>query len=198
MALLPTGSNKVLEINTTEVNIVIKSKKVQTGTTLDQSSSVAVDGHHIKRINIETADICEEYEEIIAVSTHNISVPPIFFEQTDYEIIIKSVAGQTVDCWNENYAVREKIGTVIDEDNTLISGVINFDNMVGYSDFVISLDGKHHITVRIEVFPTKISYKEDYQNMIADISEMACAALIDFMQKTYQMFSVGEITNSVL
>jgi len=198
MALLPTGSNKILEINTTEVNIVIKSKKIQAGTTLDQSSSVVVDGHHIKRINVETADICEEYEEIMAISTHNISVPPIFFEQMDYELIIKSVGGQTVDCWNENYAIREKIGPVIDEDNTLISGVINFDNMVGYSDFVISLDGKHHITVRIEVFPTKISYKEDYQNMIADISEMVCAAAIDFMQKTYQMFSIGETTNSVL
>lgn len=198
MALLPTGSNKILEINTTEVNIVIKSKKIQAGMTLDQSSSVAIDGHHIKRINVEAADICEEYEEVMTVSSHAVAVPPIFFEQTDYEIIIKSVGGQSVECWNENYAIREKIGPVIDGDNSLISGVINFDNMVGYSDFLVSVDGKQHLTIKIEVFPTKISYKEDYQNMIADISEMVCAAAIDFMQKTYQMFSIGETTNSVL
>lgn len=198
MALLPTGSNKILELNTSEVNIVIKSKKSQTGLIIDQSSSVVIEGHRIKRINIEAAGICEEYEEISEVSSHIIAIPPIFFEQTDYEIIVKSTDGQKVDFWNENYAIREKIGPVIDGDNSLISGVINFDNMVGYSDLVIDIENKHYITIRIEVFPTKISYKEDYQNMIADISEMVCAAAIDFMQKTYQMFSVGETTNSVL
>ena len=31
MALLPTGSDKILEINTAEVNIVIKSKKELVG-----------------------------------------------------------------------------------------------------------------------------------------------------------------------
>lgn len=31
MALLPTGSDKILEINTAEVNIVIKSKKNWSG-----------------------------------------------------------------------------------------------------------------------------------------------------------------------
>lgn len=198
MALLPTGSNKILEINTSEVNIVIKSKRSQTGITFDQSSSVVIEGHQIKRINIEAAGIREEYDEISAVSSHIIAMPPVFFEQTDYEIIIKSTGGQSVNFWNENYAIREKIGPVIDGDNSLISGVINFDNMVGYSDFVIRIEDDHFVTVRIEVFPTKISYKEDYQNMIADISEMVCAAAIDFMQKTYQMFSMGETTNSVL
>ena len=39
MALLPTGSDKILEINTAEVNIVIKSKKNWSGKMLDQSSS---------------------------------------------------------------------------------------------------------------------------------------------------------------
>lgn len=38
MALLPTGSDKILEINTAEVNIVIKSKKNWSGKMLDQSS----------------------------------------------------------------------------------------------------------------------------------------------------------------
>lgn len=198
MALLPTGSNRILEINTSEVNIVIKSKKAQTRIPVDHTSSVVIEGYHIKRVNVEAAGICEEYDAMSAVSSHLIAIPPVFFEQTDYEIIIKSVGGQSVDFWNENYAIREKIGQVIDGDNSLISGVINFDNMVGYSDLIIRVGDIQHITIRIEVFPTKISFKEDYQNMIADIAEMVCAAAIDFMQKTYQIFSVGETNNSVL
>ena len=70
--------------------------------------------------------------------------------------------------------------------------------MVGYSDLEIYLNDKKYLIIRIEVFPTKISYKEDYQLMIDDISEMVCEAAIDFMQKTYQMFSLGEKHNTVL
>ncbi len=197
MALLHTGSNKILEINTSEVNIVIKSKKNWEGVTLDQLSSVVINGSHIKKINIEAANVKYDYEEENA-ALYNISVPPIFFEQTDYEIVVNSINKKVVSVWTENYNIREKIGPVIEGNDALVSGVINFDNMVGYSDLEISVDGIKHLMIRIEVFPTKISYKEDYQQMIADISEMVCAAAIDFMQKTYQMFSLGDDHNSVL
>lgn len=239
MALLPTGSDKVLEIHTSEVNIVIKAKKARSGVHLDQSSSLAVAGFHVKRIYIPAVEAYGEYPESESagadkdgtesaqasgnaeaeiVQTGNnveaksaiadfngaeyaqyeITVPPLFFEQTDYEIILKSVNGGKVSFWNENYQIREKMGPVIDGDDTLLSGVINFENMVGYSDFEIYLEGRRHVTIRIEVFPAKISYKEDYRMMMDDISEMACEAVIDFMQKTYQMFSFGEKHNTVL
>ena len=198
MALLPTGSNKLLEINTSEVNIVIKSKKNWTGITLDRSSSIVVEGRHIKRIRIDAAEVNEEYEEISDAATYSIMIPPIFFEQTDYEIVVNSINGEKVSIWNENYSIREKIGPVVENNESLVSGVINFENMVGYSDLEVLLSGKHYLTVRIEVFPTKITYKQDYQQMVEDISEMVCAAAIDFMQKTYQMFSLGEKHNTVL
>ena len=110
------------------------------------------------------------------------NIAPVFLEQTDYEIIIRSVSGQKVSFWNDNYAIREKIGPIFEGDNTRLSGVINFDNMVGYSDFEILIDNEKYLMMRIEVFPTKISYKEDYRQMINDISEMVCEAAIDFIQ----------------
>ena len=197
MALLPTGSNRILEINTSEVNIVIKAKKNGFRDGLERSSSVVVTGHHIKKINVEVVGEVNEYDGT-DFDSYDIVIPPIFFEQTDYEIIVKSNDGSEVSFWNENYNIREKIGAVIEDDRTLISGVINFDNMVGYSDLEIYLKDKKYLTVRIEVFPTKITYKEDYQLMIDDISEIVCEAAIDFMQKTYQMFSLGEKQNTVL
>ena len=53
------------------------------------------------------------------------------------------------------------------------------------------------MVLRIEVYPSKYTYKEDYQRMIADVSEMVYAAAIDFMQKTYQEFSIGDKQNNV-
>ncbi|WP_276950151.1 restriction endonuclease-like protein [Acetatifactor muris] len=207
MDLLPTGSDKVLEIHTSEVNIVIKAKKVWSGAYLEQSSSLVVAGFHLKKIHIPAVEAHGEYLESESAgddkdgaeyAQYEITVSPLFFEQTDYEIIIKSVSGGRVSFWNENYRIREKVGPVIDGDESLLSGVINFGNMVGYSDFEIYLEDRKHVTIRVEVFPTKISYKEDYQMMTDDISEMACEVLIDFMQKTYQMFSQGEKQTTVL
>ena len=83
MALLPTGSDKILEINTAEVNIVIKSKKNWSGKMLDQSSSIVIDGHDIKRINIEAAGVCEEFDDCAYSAVYNLNIAPVFFEQTD-------------------------------------------------------------------------------------------------------------------
>ena len=102
MDLLPTGSDKVLEIHTSEVNIVIKAKKVWSGTYLEQSSSIAVAGVHLKKIHIPAVEVHGEYLESESAgddkdgaeyAQYEITVSPLFFEQTDYEIIIKSVSG---------------------------------------------------------------------------------------------------------
>lgn len=199
MALLPIGSDKLLEIRTDKVNVVIKSKKKITVLPSNEarSSSLAINGYNIERVKIENQGIEELYQDTKGYSVQQLSVSPLFFEQTDYELIIKSRNNETVSFWNENYLLREKVGPVTDDDNSLISGIINFGNEVGYSDFEINVDGRKHLVIRIEVYPTKISYKEDYQMMMADVSEMCYACAIDFMQKTYQEFQISDKQNTV-
>lgn len=199
MALLPTGSDKLLEIRTNKVNVVIKSKKKITVFPLNEvrSSSLAINGYNLERVKIENQGIEELYQDTKGYSVQQLSVSPLFFEQTDYELIIKSRNNECVSFWNENYLLREKVGPVTDDDSSLISGIINFENEVGYSEFEINVDGRKHLVIRIEVYPTKISYKEDYQMMMADISEMCYACAIDFMQKTYQEFQISDKQNTV-
>ena len=48
MALLHTGSDKLLEINTEEVNIVVKSKKPWVNNNYPVSSSVVVEGRRLE------------------------------------------------------------------------------------------------------------------------------------------------------
>ena len=199
MALLPTGSDKLLEIRTDKVNVVIKSKKKITAfpTSEEQPSSLAINGYNIERVKVASQRIDELYQESKGYTSQNLTIYPLFFEQTDYELIIKSRNNESVSFWNENYLLREKVGPVTDDDSSLISGIINFGNEVGYSDFEINVDGRKHLVIRIEVYPTKVSYKEDYQMMMADVSEMCYACAIDFMQKTYQEFQVSDKQNTV-
>lgn len=199
MALLPTGSDKLLEIRTDKVNVVIKSKKKITAlpASEEQSSSLVINGYNIERVKVDSQGIDELYPETKGYTSQSLTIYPLFFEQTDYELIIKSRNNESVSFWNENYLLREKVGPVTDDDSSLISGIINFGNEVGYSDFEINVDGRKHLVIRIEVYPTKVSYKEDYQMMMADVSEMCYACAIDFMQKTYQEFQISDKQNTV-
>ena len=52
-------------------------------------------------------------------------------------------------------------------------------------------------TIRLEVFPSKISHKEDYQDMLQDLSNEIAGAVLDFMRNTYQEFSIGSTQSSV-
>ncbi len=197
MALLPTGSDKLIEITTEKLNVVIKSRKNWQGDISNRSSSLVLDGRRIKEVNLWALEDSIECEDL-NYAHYDFEIPPIFFEQTDYEIIIKSNDGSELSFWNENYSIRDKIGTAYEGDNTLLTGIINFENTAGYSDLEISVDGIRYLTIRIEVFPSKITYKEDYQKMIDDISEMVSEVAIDFMQKTYQTFSMGNTQSTVL
>ncbi len=200
MASLPIGSNKILEVHTKNVNLVIKSKKVQDfideSSVMSQPSSVMITTAQLERVKIDRYDIDNEYSES-AASCVTITVPPIFFEQTDYEIVVQSKDGKSVALWHENQKIREKIDRVTDENPGLISGIVNFGNSVGNSDFEILHDGNTHLIVNVEVFPSKISYKEDYRLMLEDISEEIYSAVMDFLQKTYEWVRVGNSKESV-
>lgn len=200
MDSLPTGSNKLLEIQSGNIYVVIKSKNPHPNLTnkgiLQQPSELRVTGVDVNSVKIFGEEKITAGNGAIGVSFYTIRTSPLFFEQTDYEIIIKSTDGKSVSLWHENYSVRDKISPVTDSDD-LISGIVNFGNSAGFSDFEISYDGKKSLVIRIEVFPSKISYKEDYQDMLQDISNEISGAVLDFMRSTYQEFSIGSTQNTV-
>lgn len=200
MDSLPTGSDKLLEIQSGNIYVVIKSKNPHPNLTnksiLQQPSELRVTGVNVNSVKIFGEEKIAAGNGSIGASFYNIHTSPLFFEQTDYEVIVRSIDGKSVSLWHENYSVRDKISTVTDSDD-LISGIVNFGNSAGFSDFEITYDGKKSLVIRIEVFPSKISYKEDYQDMLQDISSEISGAVLDFMRNTYQEFSIGGTQNTV-
>ena len=57
--------------------------------------------------------------------------------------------------------------------------LLNFGNSAGFSDFEIFVEGNKVRVVRVEVYPSKISYKEDYQATLADISDEINNAVLE-------------------
>lgn len=200
MALLPTGSDRLLEIRTEIIDVVIKSKGKRTAGAWQKgagSSSLRVVARNLERVSIPSLEMVEQYTDHRGVSVHDYRIQPLFFEQTDYIVTIQAKGRQALEFHSNSGLIEERVSRVLDDNPSLLSGVINFGNSVGFADLNIFADGKEVLSVRLEVYPTKISYKDDYQEMMADINNMVSESVLDFMKKTYQVFVPDHKRNDV-
>lgn len=115
---------------------------------------------------------------------------PLFFEQQRYEIIIEPEEGHTVEFWHENYSIRKGI-TSVGRRSAILSGIINFGNEIGMSDLIILVDGRNYLKLTLEVFPSKIGYKDDYKAIVADVTTEVYNLVFDFLRKTYDSFDIS-------
>ena len=200
MASLPTGSDKLLEIRTAYIDLIIKYKGKPAVCTWESgaaSSSLLVSGIDIEKIGVPAQGITEKYADHKGIADHKIDVLPLFFEQTDYVVTIQSKNNESLQFLSNNSLVEGSLSYVKDDDPTLLNGVINYGSSVGFSDLTVIANGKQVLSVRVEVYPTKLSYKDDYQEMMADINNMVSESILDFMKKTYQVFVPDHKRNDV-
>lgn len=199
MDLLPTGSDtKIFEIKTKKVHVVVKGKKSQSSFIIDQSgsndSTIIFSGDDIQEIRLKNYSDTTPFSNDNDQYSIGFHTAPLFYEQSDYEIIIKGIEDVKVGFWHENFLVRNKVEPISNNDN-ILTGIINFDNNIGYSDLVIIVNGVKSLIIRIEVFPSKISYKDDYKNIIKDINDEINSVVFDFLKKTYKTFKLGDKIN---
>ncbi len=120
---------------------------------------------------------------------------PAFFEQKRYELIVEPAEGHSVEFWHENYHVRNKV-SYVGRNHQLLTGVINFGNDIGFSDLMFLVDGHQYLKITIEVFPSKIDYKEDYLAIVSDVTKEVYNLVFDFLKKTYESFDVSSTRKS--
>lgn len=118
-----------------------------------------------------------------------IQTKPLFFEQQNYEIILETRPGHTIEFRHINQNLRKKVSPV-GSNKKLLTGVLRFDNEIGYSDLQVFIDGVEYLTLTIEVFPSKITYKDDYQAIIEDITKEVYNLTFDVLRKTYRSYDI--------
>jgi len=156
MDLLPTGSDtKIFEVKSKKVHVIMKSKKSQPPFIIGQSenndSSIIFFGEDIQEIRLKNFSNTMPFSNSNNRFSFVFHTAPLFYEQSDYEIIIKGIGDVKVGFWHENFLVRNKVEPISDNDN-ILTGIINFDNNIGYSDLIITANGEKSLIIRIEVF----------------------------------------------
>ena len=137
---------------------------------------------------------------------------PLFYEQKNYELIIEyfenttgsgiteASPGHIVEFWHENYNIRKAVTPVDSSFSTsghiILSGILNFRNEIGFSDLVVRVDGHDYLTLKIEVFPSKISYKDDYKAIVEDVTSEVYNLAFDLLKRTYMPLDTSSAQQS--
>lgn len=192
MDLPHIGSNNILTVQAGNITVIIKGKtshKYFHNLSESEAKCSTVFIRSVKPFTVFFADGREE-------TSQTIDTKPLFFEQQQYEILIESKDSEEIlSFWHENKNIREDVSNVGNHKN-LLSGILNFGNDIGYSDLIICSEKKEVLRIRIEVFPSKISYKEDYKALIQDVISEVYNLIFDFLKKTYSLFGINSETKA--
>ena len=164
MDLQPSGNSyELLFIETDEVYFSIKGNKGATGCGESKSLTIIIEGK-------ERVDYINQYL--------------YFKEYTNYEIVIERKNKTIIEFYHENANIRNKV-TPTGRGGNILSGIINFRGDIGYSDLYVKLNGNIHMKIIIEVLPSKIDYKEDYEAILRDVNDEIYNLAYGFLGRTY-------------
>jgi len=199
MDSLHTGSDELVFIQTEKVSMTIKGQAshpiVHNAEYPEKEATLKVFCDSVCEIELK-GDAEPVSERVIGLSfLGEYRTIPFFFEQQRYEIIIENLDDEDVSFWHENYNIRNKV-TAVGRSKRILTGVVNFGNEIGLSDFVIRVGGIDYLRVVIEVFPSKISYKKDYQAIVADVTAEVYNIIFDLLKKTYLNYRQNDSISS--
>ena len=193
MDSLHTGSKNILSVETGDVTVIIKGNTSHKYSHNKDESSEKCSSIFIRTNRDFSVSI---FDQQLSSTDNIIETEPLFFEQQKYEIVIDGKdSNKSLSFWHDNIHLRENVTNVGSHKN-LLTGIINFDNDIGYSDLVILSENKEILRIRIEIYPSKISYKEDYKALIQDITAEIYNIIFDFLKKTYSELGINSQTKA--
>ncbi|MDQ0063263.1 restriction endonuclease-like protein [Paenibacillus harenae] len=120
---------------------------------------------------------------------------PIFFETQSYELVIEKKEEVALSFHHDNVYLRQAVKPL---GKMIISGLLNFQNEVGLTELELRLNGLPIFQLQLEIFPSKIDYKQDYQMILHDVNQQIYNLSFDFMRKTYNLTGLKETRNQSL
>ncbi|MGE7274478.1 DUF2357 domain-containing protein [Brevibacillus panacihumi] len=114
---------------------------------------------------------------------------PIFFETQSYEFVLVRKQEKDVTFFHENVLLRQAVKPL---GKDILSGILLFQNEVGLTEIVIQMNRQPVLKIELEIFPVKMDYRRDYQNILREVNEQVYNLAFDFMRKTHQLTGLTE------
>lgn len=123
---------------------------------------------------------------------------PVFFETQEYTLVIEKTENgklSELTFYHENAKLRQAVKPL---GSNLLTGQLKFQNEVGLTELEVRWNGQAVLQVQIEVFPSKMDYKNDYQMILSDVNRQIYNLSFDFLRKTYHMTGLRDTRNQSL
>ncbi len=124
-------------------------------------------------------------------------VLPCFYEQQNYEWIYERRVEVTMPIrfYHVNRHLREAVTW---KGTRILSGLLNFRNEVGFSELELRSGGQRLMSVELEVFPSKLDYRDDYVRLLQEVNRQIYNLSFDFLKRTYQSAALRETEHQSL
>ena len=185
MGMLVTGINKdILKLSTDDFTLYIsgssenkKFKATNNNKNINAHLGIITNYDYIT----ETINNFNELE----INNTN-TMYPSFFEDGIYNIYLENNTNDKIDIYHEHKEIRENIITR----GKNIFGSFKFNSDVGYSTFKIIKNSSEVLSLTIQVFPSKLDYMDDYNEILKDINEEITSLVFDFLNKTFSSVNI--------
>jgi uncharacterized protein len=123
--------------------------------------------------------------DALAADVSDPSGPPLY-EQTEYQLYLRGAnEGDVVEIHHRDPVMTRSLSS--QEDGRVIHGSVNFRGQIGRSLFSVYVNGNRILDFEVEVFPTKIDYESDYQEIVADVQKILTSLAYEYLRSTHQM-----------
>ncbi|SMF00589.1 hypothetical protein SAMN02744102_00887 [Paenibacillus barengoltzii] len=192
---------ELIRIETNWFDLYIKGKPfhptVETMQLHRQDGDVWVDAHfHIEvpspKVVMTSVEVFSHQTMDLATWNPGDSAAPLFFETQPYEFVLeKKQEDLPIVFFHENLHLRQAVKP-IGSRSRILSGVLNFQNEVGLTELELRLHGEVIFKLQLEVFPSKMDYKRDYEVILREVNEQIYNLSFDFLRKTFHLTGLRE------
>lgn len=178
---------ELVSIETEDFSLIIKGKPYHERY-LGLQEYKSLDYHDVMYFNVKGTNI----EEIKAYDINQLKLVndfdelrPVFFENGIYQIMISPKKEMDLHFYHEHPLLRNAVDRVKVGNSYVLLGNLQFQNEIGFSTFEVKDAEDTLLEVTIEVFPTKLDYKNDYRMLIEEVNVEIYNLAFHFLKKTY-------------
>lgn len=147
----------------------------------------AVALHH--GLDVQTVEIFSQSQGKLLLWSPGIAGEPIFYENQNYEFVVEKKEPVELSFYHQSPHLRQAVKPL---GKTILSGILNFRSEVGLTDLEVRVQGQSALRLKLEVFPSKLDYRRDYQQLLQEVNEQIYNLAFDFLRRTYQQTGLRE------
>ncbi len=120
----------------------------------------------------------------------NASSGPPLFEQTEYQLYLRATGDDdSIEIRHRDPMITSALNA--QENGRVVHGTVSFRGQIGRSCFSIYVNGMRVLDFEVEVFPTKVDYETDYQDILGDVQSILTSLAYEYLRSTYQLGKVA-------